>query len=501
MRLTAARLAAVAAEANAALAGRTVRRVRERPPDSIEIETSGGSLLVSWHPSSARLHLTDGESPTIAAASPFPQKLRADVEGAVVGALASVPGDRVASVEFDRAEEDGSRVRRRLVLEAFGSRCNAFLLDDDGIVVAIARPRSARGREPGAPYAAPPAPPPAGDGAPGREEFTTDEEVSPSRSLEAEARAAEAAEEIESRRAGAARAARGAIQRLASRRSALERDLEDALHAPRYRLLGEMLRASFARIPKGATEVSLEDWNDPEARPIRIPLDPAVPPAENIRRYFQKAKKGAAGEPVIRKQIAAVGERLAALEAVAAEAAAADSAESLDAVEARLASLNVAVARASRDAGPGSGPLAPPSSPRARASERLPYRSFVSCDGFPILVGRGARENDQLTLRFARGNDLWLHVSGGPGAHVVIRVPTGKSVPLETLLDAAALAVQYSPRRGRSGVEVVYTPAKNVRKPRGAAPGLVTFAGGRNLKPNHDAERLRRLLGADETAP
>ncbi len=180
---------------------------------------------------------------------------------------------------------------------------------------------------------------------------------------------------------------------------------------------------------------------------------------------------------------------------MAGEIAGAASEESLRVIEERLAELGLVRA-------PGVGAPSPPEPrPRARAAERLPYRSFVSCDGFPILVGRGARENDQLTLRFARGNDLWMHVSGSPGSHVVIRVPQGKSVPLETLLDAAALAVQYSPRRGRNGIEVVYTPAKNVRKPRGAAPGLVTFAGGRSLKPDHDAARLKRLLGGDETAP
>ncbi len=304
MRLTASRLAAVAAEASAALVGKIVRRVRERSPDAVVIETSGGALLVFWHPGSARLHLLTAEGPTVAAASQFPQKLRADVEGAVVRALASAPGDRIAEVEFERDSEDGVRLRRRLVLEAFGTRGNVFLLGgrgdaDESRVIAIARPRSARGREVGRPYLPPPSPPPSDD----RDDSVAPDSDggSPSLALEIEALAEESAAGIESRRAAVARSVRVAVQRLTSRHAALERDLEDAILAPRYRAFGEWLRASFARIKKGATEVILEDWSDPEARPVTIPLDPAVPPAENIRRYFQKAKKGAAGEPVIRK--------------------------------------------------------------------------------------------------------------------------------------------------------------------------------------------------------
>ncbi|MBI3724775.1 DUF814 domain-containing protein, partial [bacterium] len=114
--------------------------------------------------------------------------------------------------------------------------------------------------------------------------------------------------------------------------------------------------------------------------------------------------------------------------------------------------------------------------------------------GFTILVGRSNEENDRLTLTVARGNDLFFHVRGFPGSHVIVRTERDKSVPLETLLDAAALAVHYSKVRGNTRADVSYTPRKYVRKPRGAKPGLVEISNEKTIRPDGDPARLARLL-------
>ena len=109
------------------------------------------------------------------------------------------------------------------------------------------------------------------------------------------------------------------------------------------------------------------------------------------------------------------------------------------------------------------------------ASKGRPYRS-VEINGFEVLIGRGARENDELTLKVASQRDLWLHVAGGtPGSHVVIRVgPEGESaVPKEVVHKAAQLAAWYSKARGAGRVEVHVCSVSDVRKPHGAKPGLV----------------------------
>ncbi|WP_242341491.1 NFACT RNA binding domain-containing protein, partial [Anaeromyxobacter sp. SG66] len=136
---------------------------------------------------------------------------------------------------------------------------------------------------------------------------------------------------------------------------------------------------------------------------------------------------------------------------------------------------------------------------RARAREEaVPYRAFRSASGAAILVGRGAAENDRLTLRVARGNDLWLHARGIPGAHVVVRLEKGRGPDQDTLLDAANLAVHFSDARGEPQADVAYTRAKFVRKQKGAAPGAVTYSQEKVLLLRSEPQRVERLLAEEE---
>jgi predicted ribosome quality control (RQC) complex YloA/Tae2 family protein len=130
--------------------------------------------------------------------------------------------------------------------------------------------------------------------------------------------------------------------------------------------------------------------------------------------------------------------------------------------------------------------------------ERLPYRTFRSVAGTAILVGRGAADNDALTRTVAKGNDLWLHARGVTGAHVVVRMGRGPGPDQETLLDAAHLAAHFSDARGAPLLDVAWTRAKYVRKPRGSAPGAVSYHQEKVLSLRLEPARLGRLLAAEE---
>ena len=143
---------------------------------------------------------------------------------------------------------------------------------------------------------------------------------------------------------------------------------------------------------------------------------------------------------------------------------------------------------------------------RKAPAPRLPYRTFEGVKGTEIRVGRTARDNDALSLKLCNGNDLWLHTADAPGSHVVLRTSVnargkgkGKSPEAdpEELLDAAHLAVHFSPLRGAEKADVHVCPCKQVHKPKGAKPGLVTLSGGRTLQVRLEPERLDRLLRAD----
>ena len=99
---------------------------------------------------------------------------------------------------------------------------------------------------------------------------------------------------------------------------------------------------------------------------------------------------------------------------------------------------------------------------------------FVSSDGFDIYVGKNNIQNDELTLKTARGGDIWFHTKNIPGSHVII-ITMGREVPDTTLTEAATLAAWFSKAQGSSMVPVDYTAKKNVHKPNGAKPGLVIY--------------------------
>src|SRR5262249_10306358 len=146
-------------------------------------------------------------------------------------------------------------------------------------------------------------------------------------------------------------------------------------------------------------------------------------PAENAQRWLRRAKRYQAASERISARRAEVGETLARAEALLSRASSAQDAGQLAAVEAEAPA-----------------PAAGRKSPR---EPRLPYRRFSSQSGAPILVGRSARDNDALTLRVGRGNDLWLHARGVQGAHVIVP-GAGESPDPRALGDAALLAAHFS---------------------------------------------------------
>jgi predicted ribosome quality control (RQC) complex YloA/Tae2 family protein len=107
------------------------------------------------------------------------------------------------------------------------------------------------------------------------------------------------------------------------------------------------------------------------------------------------------------------------------------------------------------------------------SSKGKPYRTFQIA-GFEVLVGKGSRENDELTFDVAEAHDVWLHVGGGtPGSHVVVRNPAKADVPKDVVEAAAALAAWYSKARGAPFVKVDFCRRSDVSKPKGAPAGLV----------------------------
>ena len=268
------------------------------------------------------------------------------------------------------------------------------------------------------------------------------------------------------------------IKRLVKKRDAILDDLDRAATADELHERASLILAHLAEIPTNARSFETESW-DPEPRPIRIELDPRKSPTEIAQELFKKSKRLKRGLDVAPNRLASVEKEIAELHRVRDELPDCPAEE----LTARLDALGVST-------------TAPMERERKRrqAGVRLPYREFRSGDASAVLVGRGAADNDRLTLRVARPHDLWLHARGVTGAHVVVPLSRGQSCSAETLVDAATLAAHFSDLRGEMIVDVLYTPRRFVHKRKGSPIGSVTLGSEKVIAVRVEAERLQRLL-------
>jgi predicted ribosome quality control (RQC) complex YloA/Tae2 family protein len=252
-------------------------------------------------------------------------------------------------------------------------------------------------------------------------------------------------------------AAETALARAARKKDLQQKELEATEGAESFRLYGELLTAGLHGIRPGSKSADVINYYSDAQDTVSIPLDPALTPKENARRYFRKYRKLKDGAVLLIKRL-----------------------QETRLEEQYLASLQPAIDNADLEAlleirgeMEESG-LIRKNIRRAREPEAssLPLR-FASPDGISIFVGRNNRQNDYLTLKSAAPDDTWLHARDIPGAHVIVK---SGDPPPETLLMAARLAALYSRAGGSDKVPVDYTLVRHVRKPRGARPGMVIYS-------------------------
>ena len=412
------------------------------------------------------------------------------LEGTEIRALRTEPEDRRLWLECERLRPTQTE-RFTLVAELFDRGANFLLLGPGGEPLAnwsgrrpAPEPRSRHHdsaqeeRNPPASSATAAASPlPRGDAA-----ATND---SSALSFAAAAHLALAAASA----AALARVHRQSLQREAKRRhkllGKLEADAEHTRQAETWRRQAELLSANLHRVQRGQEQIEVEDLYTPGTR-LTLSLDPSLAPHENVALLFKRARRAARGQAAVEARL---HEARAAADALDARLAALPEAGHLAATDwpdvlqrARdtwKAALSSALARA--DAAklwaPG-GPawqLAAPPAEAGRRTDAGPGRRFLLGGNWEVRVGRNNAENDELTHRFAAADDVWLHASGVPGSHVVLRMQGRKDNPPREILEAAAaIAARFSQAKHARTVPVLWTRRRYVRKPRGGAPGLAT---------------------------
>jgi hypothetical protein len=313
-----------------------------------------------------------------------------------------------------------------------------------------------------------------------------------------------AEDSVELHRVDLLRALEKARQRIERRRRAVGEDLAKITQADKIAGQAQWLVGEAARVPRGATKLVVTDWSSGEGVPMEVALDPAKSAREQVEAMFKRAKRLKLGGRIAE-------ERLAQAEAQAMAVAAA-----LEAVRdaASLAEMDAAAKEAKRraprdvtlvDAGTGASAGAGASakagagaSAGAKAARRVPFRTFLARSGKKVLVGKGAADNDALTLKIAKPHDLWLHAKDRTGAHVIVPLVKNHTCPAEDLIDAAHLAAHFSDAREEKAVDVQYTPRRYLRKPKGSAPGAVVVDREKVLLLRFDAALLRTLLERED---
>lgn len=236
-----------------------------------------------------------------------------------------------------------------------------------------------------------------------------------------------------------------------------KKQFADTEKKDKYRIYGEMLHTyGYAASPG---DKSIEVTNYYTNEPFVIPLDPTLDAMENAKKYFDKYAKLKRTGNALSSYILETENEIKHLESIETSLSIAETEGDLAAIKEELQEYGFIKKHSGKKTN--------------RISKSQPLH-FVDDNGFHIYVGKNNYQNDQLTFKFATGNDWWFHAKQMTGSHVIVK-SENKELPDSTYEYAAALAAYYSSGRDNEKVEIDYLQKKNVKKPNGSAPGFVVY--------------------------
>jgi predicted ribosome quality control (RQC) complex YloA/Tae2 family protein len=474
------------------LAGCHIQKIRQ--PDFqtllLDLHRPGNSftLLFSLAPGRLRFHQTQDPPASQIGLQRFAQFLRARISGGRISEAFQEGSDRLAALQIRRGEEE-----TWLCFRLWGGSANILALDAQGLILDAFYRRPRRGEVSGGPFPLPRRDSLPGPGAEKYQSRFLPGGDSVHRQVERLYRRLEEQEELVRL---TARVERLLADREAgiNRGFALCREREaQALDPGEYKRIGDLLMANLGEIKKGDRWAEVDNFYDPGQR-LKIELNPEAGPVENAQGYYKRAARSrAAGERArqerenLERELKILEEEKKAVllpaQALLAASPGAPDREADPIPPEIILSLKEYLALHHRRT---------PDKTRDRG-EGPPGLNFTLGDR-RLLVGRNARENDELLRRHVRGSDYWLHTRDFSGAYVFIKAVPGKPPPLELLLDAGNLALFFSQGRRNGRGELYYTQVKYLRRAKDGPPGLVLPTQEKNLFIVLDQKRLDRIM-------
>ena len=272
------------------------------------------------------------------------------------------------------------------------------------------------------------------------------------------------------------------INRIVRKMALQQQELLATYDRERLRQLGDIVTANLHRINRGQTVLSAEDFYDENMTVIDIPLSPLLSPQQNAAKFYKDYARMKTAEKELTRQLELGQQEEKYLRSVLEELDRALSDAELEEIRRELQD---------------GGYLRPDSGKKRLKQAKLPPLRFESTDGYPIYVGRNNRQNEELTFKLARKDDLWLHAQKVHGSHVIISCG-GTTPPDDTVTQAAQLAAHYAETTGGQNIPVDVTPVKQVKKPPNAKPGMVIYHTYRTVIVNPYADIVVDELNAEK---
>jgi predicted ribosome quality control (RQC) complex YloA/Tae2 family protein len=286
-------------------------------------------------------------------------------------------------------------------------------------------------------------------------------------------------ERLKQKKADLLKVLKNSLDRCKKKLALQQEKLRDVADREKLKLYGELITANIYCISGSLKSISVLNYYSENNEFIEIPLDENLLPQENAQRYFKQYAKAKSTFMYTTRQLAETLKELDYLESVQHLLDNCINLKEMDEVRQELASEGYMTLKKAKIG----------FKKKDTASKPLHY---ISTDGLDIFVGKNNIQNDLLTMKQASSNDTWLHIRNCPGSHVIIR-KLQYDIPDTTLLEAAILAAYHSRSRLSSNVAVDYTTVKNVKKPSGAKPGMVTYDNFKTIIVTPDEEIVKKL--------
>ncbi len=271
------------------------------------------------------------------------------------------------------------------------------------------------------------------------------------------------------------------IDRGVRKKQIQEAALEECTQKDLYKIYGELLTAYSHQVPEEAKSFTTMNYYEEPYEEITIPLDEHLTAIQNAQRYFKLYSKAKRTELAATSQLLQIEEDLKYLNSVLLSLDFLETKEDIAQLREELFTMGYIKKRKALGK-------------KMSVKKQLPYLHFTSSTGLSIYVGKNNYQNDQLTMKFAKNNDLWLHIKDGPGSHVIVRLDHLTEIDETSLLEAATLAAYYSSGKLSSHVPIDYTLKKNVKKIPNAKPGMVIYTNFKTIFVTPHENTVKKLL-------